>query len=100
MIRIEPLPWFVWIGVGLFVALGSIMIGGHMQLFAWVGLLFTAVGIAKLIYYVVMHSREEPKQKTAKAKDHYKPRHPVCRRCMSQVTYHDRFCRVCGLRLQ
>lgn len=92
------IPWWAYLGVGLFVAISSAQIGGSISLFAWVGLIFVIVGIAKLIVLFVLNPREEKKQ--AVHQTHYQPRAQLCPRCRMQVTHYDNYCRVCGMRLR
>lgn len=88
--------WSVWIGLGLFVAILSLFLGGHMQAFGWVGLAFIVWGIGKLTFVFVFKQRDptvnvQPKQ----------PVHTfVCPRCRFSVHAYDVFCRRCGNRLR
>jgi len=98
------IAWWAWIGVGLFVAVGAAWSGGKVSLFAWVGLLFIAIGIAKVVYLFVTRSKET---KTEHRIVH--PQRPVapvvpqgffCPRCRVTVQQTDYFCRYCGTRLR
>ena len=93
------IPWWAWIGVGLFVAVAAGIMGGKVSLFAWVGLLFIAIGIGKVVYLFVLTPRKEkpvhsgiptPAQALAR----------YCPLCRVTVLPTDRFCRYCGSRLR
>ncbi len=99
------LAWWAWLGVGLFVAITSAVMGGKVALFAWVGLIFIVVGIAKIVYLFVL------KPKETKAEQHsmhmpnpqLPPQQPsalYCQRCRVTVQITDHFCRYCGWRLR
>ena len=93
------IPWWAWLGIGAFVAITSAGVGGKLQLFAWVGLLFIVIGIAKAVYVFVLSEREAPEQTTAKpapVRQHVL----FCPRCRAQIAQNDYFCRLCGLRLR
>lgn len=91
------IPWFAYLGVGLFVAISSAQIGGSISVFAWVGLLFVIVGIAKLIVLFVLSPKDEKKPTH---QTHYQPKALLCPRCRMHVTHYDNYCRICGTRLR
>ena len=93
------ISWWAWLGVGLFVAISSSYVGGKLQLFAWVGLLFVAIGIAKAVYLFVIAPREEKKE-AAKPVPIQQTQHFYCPRCRFAVHAYDFFCRRCGARLR
>ncbi|MBS3125641.1 hypothetical protein J4211_05345 [Candidatus Woesearchaeota archaeon] len=93
------IPWWAWLGVGAFVAITSAGVGGKLKMFAWVGLLFIVIGIAKAVYIFVLQEREES---TPKHTPVTSPRQHIlfCPRCRAQAQVSDYFCRLCGLRLR
>lgn len=94
------IPWWAWLGIGLFVAITSGIMGGKVSLFAWVGLLFIAIGIGKIVYLFVMKPKETKTEQKAYAP--ITPPHQTyhCPRCRITVQYTDYFCRHCGTRLR
>ncbi|MBS3147574.1 hypothetical protein J4219_01690 [Candidatus Woesearchaeota archaeon] len=91
------IPWWAYLCIGLFVAIASAQIGGSISLFAWVGLLFVLVGIAKLVVLFILSPREKKKPVQ---QAHYQPRASLCPRCRMQVSHYDNYCRLCGMRLR
>ncbi len=90
------IPWWVWLGVGLLVTISSVLIGGHLQFFAWVGVVFLIVAIAKVVFlFVFSVPKEEIKHKVNPQQQAF-----FCPRCRSQIHMHDFFCRTCGSRLR
>ncbi len=90
------IPWWAWIGVGLFIAITSGIMGGKVSWFAWIGLIFTAIGIGKIVYMFVLKPREEivHQQPIQPPPGHY------CPLCKITVMPTDKFCRYCGTRLR
>ncbi len=93
------IPWWAWIGVGLFVAVSAGIMGGRVSLFAWVGLIFIAIGIGKIVYLFVLTPRKERSEPhgiptPAQVLGRY------CPMCRITVSPTDRFCRYCGSRLR
>ncbi|HLF54839.1 MAG TPA: hypothetical protein VI612_03905 [Candidatus Nanoarchaeia archaeon] len=86
------IPWWAWLGVGLFVAFFSLYL--DITLFGWVGLFFIIIGIAKLVYFFVFREREEKPKPTVQHQAFY------CPRCRFAVHAYDLFCRRCGARLR
>lgn len=94
------IPWWAWIGVGLFVAVSAGIMGGRVSLFAWVGLLFIAIGIGKIVYLFVLKPRESEKEKNVVHQHPVLPPARFCPRCRVAVQVSDIFCRYCGWRLR
>jgi len=95
------IPWWVWIGVGLFVTIASAVVGGRMYFFIWIGLIFMIVGIVKAVFLFVFREREtKQEQKTMQAPAMHMPRQTHCPRCRVATTLHDNFCRYCGQKLR
>ncbi|MEM3154204.1 MAG: hypothetical protein QW165_01395 [Candidatus Woesearchaeota archaeon] len=97
------IPWWVWTGVGLFVAISAAFSGGKLTLFAWVGLLFIAIGIGKIVYLFVAKEKSSPKEQRIVHPPHVQPVMPqghFCPRCRVTVMPTDHFCRYCGTRLR
>jgi len=98
------IPWWVWTGVGLFVSVSAAWSGGTVSIFAWVGLLFIAIGIGKIVYTFVVKEKPTQKEQRAIHPPHHLP--PVmpqghfCPRCRVTVQPNDHFCRYCGTRLR
>ena len=93
------IPWWAWTGVGLFVAVTSGIMGGKVSWFAWIGLLFIAIGIGKTVYLFVLKPREEVRvvhQHTIQPP----PTSQYCPLCKITVMPTDKFCRYCGTRLR
>ncbi|VVB81445.1 Uncharacterised protein [uncultured archaeon] len=92
------IPWWAWIGVGLFVAVSAGIMGGKVSWFAWIGLLFTAIGIGKVVYLFVLTPRKTEVRTSiptpAQVLGSY------CPLCRMSVLPTDRFCRYCGTRLR
>ena len=93
------IPWWAWIGVGLFVSVSSAYMGGKVSWFAWVGLLFIAFGIAKVVYLFVMRPRESKKEQQVILPVYHVP-HSICPRCRITVQPTDFFCKYCGWKLR
>lgn len=99
------IPWWAWLGVGLFVSISSVYGGGKLTLFAWVGLLFIAIGIGKITFLFVL----KPRETKAEQKNMHMP-YPTqwqqapqglyCPTCRVTVQSTDFFCRYCGRRLR
>ena len=91
------IPWWMWLGIGLFVAVSSVFTGGQVTWFAWVGLVFVVVGIAKVVNIFVLSPRDTKKEQ---------PKHSVvppafyCPACRMTAHQTDNFCRYCGTRLR
>jgi len=95
------IPWWAWIGVGLFIAITSGIMGGKVSWFAWIGLLFTAIGIGKLVYMFVLKPKETEAEKQIIPQYTHQPAPgSFCPRCRITVQPTDRFCRYCGTRLR
>jgi uncharacterized membrane protein YuzA (DUF378 family) len=99
------IPWWAWLGVGLFVAITSAVMGGKISIFAWVGLIFIVVGIAKVVYLFVLHPKESKADQQAMhmRQPQLAPQAPsvlYCPRCRITVQPTDHFCRYCGWRLR
>ncbi|HLC32859.1 MAG TPA: hypothetical protein VJJ82_03465 [Candidatus Nanoarchaeia archaeon] len=94
------IPWWAWLGVGAFVAITSAGVGGKLQFFAWVGLLFIAIGIAKIVFLFVFAERKDTVTQAHQSQPQQRQQYLLCPRCRSAVAANDYFCRLCGLRLQ
>ena len=99
------IPWWVWLGVGLFVSIVSALMGGKVTIFIWIGLIFIIVGIAKVVYLFVLRPKEAKSEQKAMHMRHPQlpPQPPsalYCPRCRITVQTTDRFCRYCGQRLR
>jgi len=99
------IPWWAWIGIGLFVSVSSAISGGKVKIFAWVGLLFVAVGIAKVVYLFVLKPRESEAEKHAMHMPQpilpaQPPSSYYCPRCRITVQPTDFYCKYCGQRLR
>jgi len=104
---VADIPWWAWIGVGLFVAIASAVSGGALSLFAWVGLIFIAIGIGKIVYLFVIKPRESKEEEaavqmpTAPAVQQYEtPKVTHCPQCKVTIQPTDHFCRYCGTQLR
>ncbi|RMD58299.1 hypothetical protein D6825_01310 [Candidatus Woesearchaeota archaeon] len=86
-------PW-TWIATGLLVSLTSIAIGDRMILFAWIGLAFLAIGVAKLVFVTITTAQKSPldipKEKGT----------VLCTRCYRQTRADYNFCGICGAQLR
>ena len=97
------IAWWVWLGIGLFVAVSAALTGGKVSLFAWVGLLFIAIGIGKLVFLFVLKPKESKKEQQVVHPPHLPPTTPqafYCPRCRITVQSADFYCRYCGTRLR
>ncbi len=95
------IAWWVWLGVGLLVALTSVFSGGKLTLFAWVGLVFIVIGIAKVVSLFVLTPKEEKKVQQQRIPTPYQPQPAFyCPVCRFTVMPNDRFCKYCGARLR
>jgi len=99
------IAWWAWLGVGLFVAISSAYMGGKVTLFAWVGLLFIVIGIAKVVYIFVLRPKETKSEQRAMHMPYPQlpPQPPsafYCPQCRITVQPTDFFCRYCGRRLR
>jgi hypothetical protein len=99
------IPWWVWLGIGLFVSVSSAISGGKLSIFAWVGLVFIVIGIGKVVYLFVLKPREsEAEHRAMRMPNPQLPPQPpsslFCPRCRVTVQQTDFFCRYCGWRLR
>jgi len=96
------IPWWIWIGVGLFVALVSAQLSTKLTLFIWIGVLFILIGIGKAIAVVILTPKEQ--KKIAATPYPHKPTpftHTLyCPRCRVAINTHDNFCKFCGMQLR
>ena len=97
------IPWWAWLGVGLFVSISAAFTGGQVSLFAWVGLAFVAFGIGKVVLLFVLKPRETKQEQQAMHMPQY-PMHQAralyCPQCRITVQPNDSFCKYCGRRLR
>jgi len=91
------IAWWVWLSIGLFISISSAYVGGKLKIFAWIGILFVIIGIAKIIYLFVFRERETA---AAKPVPIQQTQHFYCPRCRFAVHAYDFFCRKCGARLR
>jgi uncharacterized paraquat-inducible protein A len=98
----DGLPWWTWLSVGLLVAVMSSVVGGKLELFVWVGVLFILIGIAKLVIAYVFRQKEAKQEHTQHQYQTPQQTHQAfyCPRCRSTVRTHDFFCSRCGTRLR
>lgn len=98
------IAWWAWTAVGLFVAVSAALSGGNVSIFAWVGLLFIAIGIGKAVYMFVVKEKSSPKEQRIIHPPHHvppiTPQGQFCPRCRVTVLQTDHFCRYCGTRLR
>ena len=91
--------WWAWLATGLFITITSAIVGGTVQLFVWIGLLFIIIGIAKVVLLLVLR----PKETKIERKAMHMPVHhakAACPRCRVSIERTDYFCRYCGTRLR
>ncbi len=89
------IPFWLWLAVGLFITLASSAL--KMKLFIWVGLLFLAIGIGKMVFEFIFKERK-PKEKIIHQQA--QQRYYYCPRCKIRVHVAEKFCRMCGQRLR
>ncbi len=97
------IPWWAWLGVGLFVAISAAFTGGKVSLFAWVGIVFIVIGIAKVVYLFVLKPKETKQEQKIVHPSHriiQQPQAFYCPRCRITINPADVFCRYCGARLR
>jgi len=97
------IPWWVWLGIGLFVTITSAVVGGTVKVFIWVGLIFLIVGLTKVVILFVMRPREtkaDQKAMQMPQPQYQAPKVSYCSNCRVAVQSFDNFCRNCGTRLR
>lgn len=99
------IPWWAWLGVGLFVSITSAF-SDKLTLFAWVGLAFVAVGIGKITFLFILKPKESKAEQKAMHMPYPQqwqqqtPPSSFCPQCRSSVQPVDYFCKFCGRRLR
>ena len=99
--RHDPLnlPAVVWIIIGLFVTIVSMRLGEKFTLFMWVGLLFLAFGVFKLLaYFITKKEVSNPEQNTMQQA--MGGQVIKCNSCRKSVYMNQYFCHHCGGRLR
>jgi hypothetical protein len=95
----QKLPTWSWILVGLVITIVSWSV--EMELFVWLGLLFIAVGAAKII---ISYMTGKETHQERKAEQHAPAAHPSHQYyrcyCGNPVRATDSFCSACGRRLR
>lgn len=91
------IPSWLWLIAGIIVIAGSLYVGEQISLFFYVGLLFIAIGIAKIVLNYILRKKETKTEKTQMPRTH--PQYNICR-CGQYVRKTDNFCWSCGTRLR
>ncbi|MBW3019530.1 hypothetical protein KY329_05095 [Candidatus Woesearchaeota archaeon] len=89
-------PWWLWIAVGIPVLIISSI--AKLYLFIAVGLVFTALGIGKVVYEFVLAPRKSEQQ--TKVVEHQKKNVRYCPRCYVTLKPGADSCRICGLNIK
>jgi len=97
----QKLPTWSWLLVGVIIAVFSLYL--EIGLFLWLGMLFIAIGVAKIVIRYMTGTKETSQEK--KAVQQYAPKmHPAHQyyrcSCGNPVRAADFFCSNCGRRLR
>ena len=92
MVKIHGL---VYVIVGLFVSIFSYQLNYEkLVFFFYIGLIFVVVGIAKIIFGLIGHRKNEASAAHHKAQHQQQVKY--CSKCGNVLKLHDRFCSRCG----
>ena len=104
------IPSWLWLIAGIAIIFFSKYMGGKVEMFFWVGLVFAVIGLAKILVSYITHKGEtKTEQRTEGAPFYPAPSSAApgqasmmrfCPRCGSQVSPNSYFCHKCGLRLR
>ncbi|MEM4282124.1 MAG: zinc ribbon domain-containing protein [Candidatus Woesearchaeota archaeon] len=98
------IPTWLWLLSGLAIIIVSKTVGGRVEAFFWIGLIFGTIGLAKLLVsYVIREPKAKEEQMNVRAG--VVPAHPYslirfCPRCGNHVTSDAYFCSRCGLKIR
>lgn len=89
------IPFWLWVITGLLISLVSSAL--KMKLFIWIGLVFLAIGIGKMVFVFAL---KEKKGKEKIIRQQAQQQYYYCPRCKARVHAAENFCRMCSQRLK
>ena len=93
------IPAWVFIAIGLFVAISSLFRYDKLKVFFYAGLAFIAYGLIKVFSKWASGKTELPNVGTKHSAHNPHLQIKYCSRCGSSMRMHDRFCIRCGARV-
>ena len=108
------IPSWLWLIAGIAIIFFSKYMGGKVEMFFWVGLVFAVIGLAKILVSYITHKGETKTEESGVGAPFYpsgtapgsasSPGQTAimrfCPRCGSQIYPTGYFCHKCGLRLR